>query len=72
MRAFAKDYYKQKKDLLLIHASGLCVKYPKSQRALHGRPRINMMAQLYQHEILFKLTMPGIPGLVYEKGQGKT
>ena len=55
VRAFAKNYYKQKKNLLLVNANGvLCVKYSKSQRALHERPCMIVMPQLYQHEILFK------------------
>ena len=55
VRAFARNYYKQKKNLLLVNANGiLCVKYPKSQRALHERPCMIVMLQLYQHEILFK------------------
>ena len=36
VRVFAKNYNKQKKDLLLINTNGvLCVKYPKNQRAIH-------------------------------------
>ena len=55
VRVFAKNYYKQKKDLLLIKAKGiLCVKYPKNQRVLHTRPCVIIMPRLYQHEILFK------------------
>ena len=55
VRTFAKNYYKQKKYLLLINANGvLCVRYPKNQRALHERPCMIVMPQLYQHEILFK------------------
>ena len=55
VRAFARKYYKQKKNLLLINTNGiLCVNYPKSQRALHERPCMIVMPQLYQHEILFK------------------
>ena len=55
VRAFAKNYHKQKKNLLLINTNGiLCVKYSKSQRALHERPCMIVMPQLYQHEILFK------------------
>ena len=55
VRTFAKNYYKQKKNLLLINANGvLRVRYPKNQRALHERPCMIVMPQLYQHEILFK------------------
>ena len=58
VRVFAKSNYKQKKYLLLINTNGVvCVNYPKSQRALHTRPRMIcmiMMPQLYQHELLFK------------------
>ena len=55
VRTFAKNYYKQKKNLLLINANGvLCVRYPKNQRALHERPCMIVMPQLYKHEILFK------------------
>ena len=55
VRAFARNYYKQKKNLLLIVTNGiLCAKYPKSQRALHECPCMIVMPQLYQHEILFK------------------
>ena len=54
-RAFASNYYKQKKNLLFVNNNGvLCVKYPKSQTKLHERPCMIMMLQLYQHEILFK------------------
>ena len=52
----ANNYYKQKKDLLLINANGvLCLKYPKNQRVLHTRPCMIIMQQLYyQEEILLK------------------
>ena len=50
-----KNYYRQKKDLLSINTNGVfCVKYPKSQRALHTRPCMIIMPQLYQHKILFQ------------------
>ena len=53
--AFARKYYNQKKNLLLVNANGiLCVKYSKRQRALHERPCMIVMPQLYQHETLFK------------------
>ena len=55
VRAFAGNYYKEKKNLLLVNTNGvLCIKYPKRQRALHERPCMIVMPQLYQHEILFK------------------
>ena len=55
VRTFARNYYKQKKNLLLVNTNGvLCIKNPKSQRALHERPCMIVMPQLYQHEILFK------------------
>ena len=55
VRAFARNYYKQKKELLLTNPNGiLCVKYPASQRALHERPCMIIMPQLYQYEILFR------------------
>ena len=55
VRAFARNYHKQKKDLLFININGvLCVKYPPQQRRLHERPCIILMSQLYQHEILFR------------------
>ena len=53
-RVFSKNYYKQKKDLLLINANGvLYVMFPKNQRVLHTRPCMIIMPQLYQHENLF-------------------
>ena len=54
VRAFARNYYKQKKDLLFVNKNGiLCVRYPPQQRPLHERPCMIVMPQLYQHEILF-------------------
>ena len=39
LRAVARNYHKQKKDLLFINQNGvLCVKYPPQQRPLHERP----------------------------------
>ena len=36
VRAFARNYFKQKKELLFLNSKGvLCVKYPPSQRPLH-------------------------------------
>ena len=58
MRAFAfklLNYFKQKKELLFLNSNGvLCAKYPPSQRLLHERPCMIVMAQLYQHESLFR------------------
>ena len=55
VRAFARNYYKQKKDLLFVNQNGiLCVEYPPQQRPLHERPCMIVMPQLYQHEILFR------------------
>ena len=54
VRAFARNYFKQKKEILFLISNGvLCAKYPPSQRPLHERPCIIVMPQLYQHEILF-------------------
>ena len=55
VRTFARNYFKQKKELLFLNSNGvLCVKYPASQRPLHERPCLIVMPQLYQHEILFR------------------
>ena len=55
VRTFARNYFKQKKELLFLNSNGvLCVKYPLSQRPLHERPCMIVMPQLYQHEILFR------------------
>ena len=55
VRAFARNYFKQKKELLFLNSNGiLCTKYPPSQRPLHERPCMIVMPQLYQHEILFR------------------
>ena len=55
VRAFARNYFKQKKDLLFLNSNGvLCAKYPPPQRPLHERPCMIVMSQLYQHEILFQ------------------
>ena len=55
VRAFARNYFKQKKELLVLNSNGvLCVKYPPAQRPLHERPCMIVMPQLYQHEILFR------------------
>ena len=55
VRAFARNYHTQKKNLLFINKIGiLCVKYPPQQRPLHERPCMIVLPQLYQHEILFR------------------
>ena len=55
VRTFARNYFKQKKELLFLNSNGvLCVKYPPSQRPLHERPCMIVMPRLYQHEILFR------------------
>ena len=55
VRAFARNYFKQKTELLFFNSNGvLCIKYPPSQRPLHEQPCMIVMPQLYQHEILFR------------------
>ena len=55
VHAFARNYFKQKKELLFLNSNGvLCAKYPPSQRQLQERPCMIVMPQLYQHEILFR------------------
>ena len=55
VREFARNYFRQKKDLLFINKNGvICVQYSPTQRPLHKRPCIIVMPQLYQHEILFR------------------
>ena len=55
VREFARNYYRQKKDLLFINKNDvLCVRYSPNQRPLHERPCMVIMPQLYQHEILFR------------------
>ena len=52
---FANRYYHQKKDLLFIIADDiLCVHYILQQRAMHVRPSMIVVLQLYQHEILYR------------------
>ena len=52
---FAKRYYHQKKDLLFLNQNDiLCVNYIPQQRAIHVRPCMIVMPQLYQHEILYR------------------
>ena len=54
VQAFAKRYYHQKKDLLFMNPDDiLCVNYVPQQRALHVRPSMIVMQQLFQHEILY-------------------
>ena len=48
---FAKRYYHQKKDLLTRMI--FCASIPQ-QRAMHVRPCMIVMPQLYQHEILYR------------------
>ena len=53
---FARNYFRQKKDLLIINKNGvLCVQNFPTQRLLHERPCMIVMPQLYQHEILFRV-----------------
>ena len=55
VREFARNYYRQKKDLLFINKNNvLCVRYSPNQRPLHECPCMIIMPQLYQHEILFR------------------
>ena len=52
---FAKRYYHQKKDLLFLNQNDiLCVNYIPQQGAMHVRPCMIVMPQLYQHEILYR------------------
>ena len=52
---FARRYFHQKKDLLFLNPDFiLCVNYVPQQRALHVRPCMIVMPQLYQHEILYR------------------
>ena len=55
VREFARNYFRQKKDLLFINKNDvLCVQYSPTKRPLHERPCMIIMPQLYQHEILFR------------------
>ena len=55
VRAFARNYFNQKKDLLFSNSNGvLCAKYPPSQRPLHEQPCMIVKPQLYQHEMVFR------------------
>ena len=52
---FAKPYYHHKKFLLFLNQNDiLCVNYIPQQRAMHVRPCMIVMPQLYQHEILYR------------------
>ena len=52
---FAKRYYHNKKDLLFLNPDDiLYVNYLPQQRAMHVRPCMIVMHQLYPHEILYK------------------
>ena len=52
---FAKRYYHQKKNLIFLNQNDiLCVNYIPQQRAMHLRPCMIVMPQLYQHEILYQ------------------
>ena len=52
---FAKRYYHQKKDLLFVNPDDiLCVNYIPQQRAMHVRPCMIVMPQLYQHAVLYR------------------
>ena len=55
VREFARNHFRQKNELLFNNKNNLlCIRYPPSQRALHKRPCMIVMPQLYQHEILFR------------------
>ena len=55
VQIFARRYFHQKKDLLFLNPDDiLCVNYVLQQRALHVRPCMIVMPQLYQHEILYR------------------
>ena len=54
VRDFAKRYYHQKKDLLFLNPDDLlCVNYVPQQCAMHVRPCMIVMPQLFQHEVLY-------------------
>ena len=55
VREFARNYFRQKKDLLFINKNDvLCVQYSPTQCPLHERLCMIIMPQLYQHEIMFR------------------
>ena len=55
VREFARNYFRQKKDLLFINKNDVpCVQNSPTPRPLHERPCMIIMPQLYQHEILFR------------------
>ena len=52
---FAKRFYYQKRDLLFLNSDDItCVKYIPQQHAMHVRPCMIVIPQLYQHEILYR------------------
>ena len=54
IRAFARNYRKQQKDLLFINENGVhCKKYPPLQCPLHARPCTIAMPHLSQQAISF-------------------
>ena len=55
VQAFVKRYDHQKKDLPFMNPDDiLCVFYIPQQRAMHMRPCMIVMLQLYQHEIRYR------------------
>ena len=60
VRNFAKNYYNQNQDLVLINANGnMCVKYPKSQRPLHERSCIIVVSNCINARICLRLRPHG-------------
>ena len=54
VREFARRYFHQKKDHLFVNQDEiLCLRYTQEQRAIHSRPCMIVMPQLYQKEILY-------------------
>ena len=54
VREFARRYFHQKKDNLFVNQDEiLCLRYTQEQRAIHSRPCMIVMPQLYQKEILY-------------------
>ena len=59
VRTFARNYFKQKKELLFLNSNGfLCVKYPPSQRSLHERPCMIVMLSFTNMRSFFVRMMP--------------
>ena len=55
VQEFAKRYYHQKKDLLLLNPEDiLCVNYVPLQRTMLVRPCMIVVPQLYQQEIFYR------------------